>query len=172
MKKKEIMITSILGEGSLCEGNFTANCSIRIDGHVKGSVKTTGALILGATGIVDEDIKAAAVVIGGEVYGNIEAPDKVELTPTAKVFGDITTNLIVIDEKAIFQGKCNMNREVPEKKEKVSARTVRSNRRSAKAAISEALKEIAEMEQETGDEKKAVENKTAENITTNTENAQ
>ena len=102
-----------------------------------------GAELSGVMG----DVQAASVLIGGEVTGDINAPEKAELTASAKVLGDIVTKVIVIDEHAVFQGKIDMNQTIPDKKGKIkAAKTVKAGRKSAKAAIAEALKEVAEEE--------------------------
>lgn len=158
MKKKTVMITTIIGKGAVCGGDFSAGGSARIDGCINGSVKVSGSLIIGATGAVYGDVSATDVVIGGEVIGNVEAPEKVELTTTAKVIGDITTSTIVIDEKAIFQGGCNMNQDAATKRPRPAAKAVRGSKKSAKAAIAEALKEVAaEDHEETASEKESTE---------------
>ena len=147
-KKNEIRITTIIGAGAECNGDFSAEGSVRIDGTVNGSVSASGAVILGATGVVNGDVTAKSAIVGGEVIGNISAPDKVELTATAKVLGDITTNVIIIDEKAVFQGRCDMNQEIPGRKTKPSFKAVRAGKKSAKAALAEALKEVEEANRE------------------------
>lgn len=141
-KNAEVKISTLLGADSECVGNFSAKGSARLDGRVNGDVTVAGDLIVGATGFVRGNITANAVMIGGEVQGDISAPEKTELTETAKVFGDIATGVIVIDENAVFQGKIDMNREMPEKKAKTGARAARAGKKSAKAAIAEALKEV------------------------------
>lgn len=109
-KEQEVKITTLIGEGAELDGGFRAPGSARVDGHVNGSVSVTGTLIVGTTGRINGDVTADAVLIGGEVSGNIKAPQKAELTGTAKVIGDIATAVIVVDENAVFQGKCDMNR--------------------------------------------------------------
>lgn len=148
MKSKEVKINTILGKGTDFQGDFTAEGSVRIDGNVNGNVKLTGTLIVGAAGIITGDVDTEVAVIGGEVLGNITAGQKVELTSTAKVLGDISTKVIVVDENAIFQGKCDMNQEMPDRRKHRAAasKAVRAGRKSAKAAIQEALKEVAEEE--------------------------
>lgn len=145
---KEIKITTIIGKGAECNGDFSAQGSARIDGCVNGNVTVSEALIVGAAGYVNGDISARTLIVGGEVIGNVNAPEKVELTATAKVLGDITTTVIVIDENAVFQGKCDMNQEVPGKRLKPNARALRAGKKSAKAAIAEALKEVEEASRE------------------------
>ncbi len=148
MKKQETQITTIIGAGAVCEGDFSAKGSVRIDGVVNGSVKVTGNITIGATGRINGDVEALSAIVGGEVTGNVSAPERVELIETARLIGDITTAVIVIDEKAIFQGKCDMNQEVSGKKAKPAAKAVRAGRKSAKAAIAEALKEMEAAKEE------------------------
>ena len=109
MKKFDKQITTILGKDAVCHGALNAPGSVRIDGVVEGDVTITGALVVGPSGKITGNVEAASAVIGGEINGNIVAPEKTELTPDAKVIGDIKTGVIVIDEKAVFQGKCDMS---------------------------------------------------------------
>lgn len=171
MKTKEIQITTIIGSGAECNGDFSAKSSVRIDGVINGSVTVTGALTVGATGRILGDVKAQSVIVGGEISGNVDAPERVELTATARVIGDVRTSIIVIDEKAIFQGKCDMNQEVPGKKTRPAASAVRTGRKTAKAAIAEALKEVeaAEKKAEIKAETKAEMTKITEQVQTSAE---
>lgn len=146
-KNTEVKISTLIGKGCELAGDFTAKGSVRIDGKVDGNVTVTGSLLVGAGGCINGNVSAVAVLIGGEVVGNVEAPEKAELTATAKVLGDISTKVIVIDENAIFQGKVDMNQAVPDRKSKSAAsKAVRAGRKTAKAAIAEALKEVEELE--------------------------
>lgn len=166
-KEKQVQISTLIGKGSELAGDFSVEGSARIDGKVNGNVTVTGMLIVGSTGSVSGNVTAKAVVIGGEVLGDVNAPEKTELTATAKVLGDITTAVIVIDEKAIFQGKCDMNQVAPDKKAKSRAvKAARAGRKSAKAAIAEALKEVEEeAKREAKDEATEQEMVSAENTT-------
>lgn len=142
MKKNDVKITTIIGKGAECNGDFTAEGSVRIDGIVNGNVTVTGTLIVGAVGSINGDVSAHSTVVGGEIIGDVSVTEKTELTSTAKVIGNISTVLIVIDENAIFQGSCNMNQEIPEKRPRLSHKTARAGKKSAKEAIEEALKEV------------------------------
>lgn len=152
MKKQEVQITTIIGKGAECNGEFNAEGSVRVDGTINGNVAVSGTLIVGVAGCIVGDIDAKTIVVGGEVNGNLNAPEKIELTSTAKVIGDIVTATIVIDEKAIFQGNCNMNQDVSGKRPRPSSRLVKAGKKSAKAAIEEALKEVEESNAEENSE--------------------
>lgn len=144
MKRAETKITTIIGKGCVLNGDFTAAGSVRLDGCVEGNVTVSGQLVLGATGKIRGNVEASAAVLGGEVNGNVKALERTELTSTARVIGDITTNLIVVDEKAIFQGRCDMNQEEAKPAKRRPVRENRAGRKSAKDALKEALREVEE----------------------------
>ena len=138
MRKNETQISTIIGMNAECGGDFKAEGTIRIDGTVNGNVTVTDTVIVGASGCINGDINAKKVIIGGEVYGNLNVPEKVELTSTARVIGGITTNGLVIDEQAIFQGRCDMNQDAS-KRPKPNRREMKEMQKEAKAAVSDAL---------------------------------
>lgn len=146
--KKEattVRINSILGPGSDFQGSFTAQGSVRVDGVISGDVKVTGTLIVGSTGKICGNVEAEAVIIGGEVQGNIFAPMLAELTETARVLGDVTTKDIEIDEEAVLLGRCNVYEDTPDGKTKLvipkSAKpSDRPVKRTAKEAVEDALR--------------------------------
>ncbi len=105
-------IKTLIGEGCLFEGNLTLSDSTRIDGHVKGNIKSRGVLVLGESGLVEGDISASEVVIYGRIMGNLEA-DRVEIKRNSSVEGDITTRTLIVEEGAVYNGRCSMNREEP-----------------------------------------------------------
>lgn len=160
MKNNEtkVKISTLIGEGAELSGDFSARGSVRIDGTVDGNVDVTGMLILGAMGKINGDVTADSALIGGEVLGNLVVKDKTELAESAKVIGDIATAVIVIDEHAIFQGGCNMNQEVPERKMRGrNAKAVKEGRKTAKTALEEALREVQESEKDAEDSLAAAE---------------
>lgn len=155
-----IRINTMLGTGSEFAGGFTAEGSARVDGIVNGDVKITGTLILGSTGKINGNVTADSVIIGGEIVGNVMAPTKADLTATAKVLGDVTTKVIIIDENAVFQGNCFMYQELPGKTEeqtipKLVKPSDRPNKRTAKEALQDALREVKEEENRESKEESA-----------------
>ena len=162
MKNKDVRITTIIGKGAECNGDFNAEGSVRIDGVINGDVTVNGTLIVGTTGCINGDVNARTAVVGGEIYGNVIMTEKTELTSTARVIGNITTLLIVIDENAVFQGNCNMNQDVSGKRARPSSKAVRAGKKSAKEALAEALKEVEEANRDEG---------TAQNISSSGSNS-
>ncbi|MCD6419640.1 MAG: polymer-forming cytoskeletal protein, partial [Synergistetes bacterium] len=68
-------------------------------------------VIIGGDGEVKADIFSKNVVIGGKVEGNIEAKDRLEVSSTGKLVGNIRANSLKIDEGAVFIGKSEMLKE-------------------------------------------------------------
>ena len=102
-------VGTIIGPGAVIDGPLTTKDSTRIDGTIKGNVTVSGALIIGQEGKVIGTISALNVYVAGEVNGNITASQgKIEISDTGRVIGDITCKGIIIDENAVFQGKCDM----------------------------------------------------------------
>lgn len=102
---------TMIGEGAVFEGMISAPHSIRIDGTVKGKIDTSESLTLGATGVVEADIKAKSAIIGGKVTGNILVEERVELESKSTLIGDIKTRNLVINEGCIFHGTSSMHKE-------------------------------------------------------------
>lgn len=107
-------VATIIGSETSFTGNIASQGTIRIDGRHSGEIMTTGDLVIGENGTVESLIKARNALIAGMVKGNIEVSDKLELLPTAKVYGDIKIGTLIIGEGAIFRGTCSMVNEVPD----------------------------------------------------------
>jgi cytoskeletal protein CcmA (bactofilin family) len=68
---------------------------------------------VGDKGVIKADITAGAVVVHGEVVGNIVATERVELRGHARLFGDIEAPVVVVEEGALFEGHCRMTKDRP-----------------------------------------------------------
>ncbi len=105
-----LILNSLIGEGSEFRGEFKVKDLIRIDGYFKGNILTEGKVLVGKSGLVDTDIRAGIVVIGGTVHGSILAYKRVVLLSTGRLFGDIVTPSLVVEEGVVFEGRCTINR--------------------------------------------------------------
>ena len=102
-------VGTIIGPGAVIDSPLTTKDSTRIDGTIKGNVNISGALIVGQEGKIFGTASGVNIYVAGEVNGNLSAPQgKVEISDTGKVVGDVICKGIIIDENAIFQGRCEM----------------------------------------------------------------
>jgi cytoskeletal protein CcmA (bactofilin family) len=100
---------TIVGTSVKLKGNLKSDGDIIIDGIVTGELKTKGSVIIGKNANIIANIKAKDVVISGAVQGNIEATDRLDITETGKVVGDIAANVLSIAAGALFTGSSKMN---------------------------------------------------------------
>lgn len=114
LEQSNMKVNTIIGTGAVFSGGITVKDTIRIDGEVDGDVKTDATLIVGSSGKIKGNVEAENVFTGGCIYGNVKAKNKVEASSTAQIYGDITTKVLVIDENAVFQGKCDMGQQKAE----------------------------------------------------------
>jgi cytoskeletal protein CcmA (bactofilin family) len=81
---------------------------MRIDGKFHGSIKSKNELIVGESAHIEGDVHVGRVAISGTVVGKIVADQRVEIHRNGKVYSDVETPALVIEEGAIFQGNCVM----------------------------------------------------------------
>ena len=110
-------LNTILGKASSITGNFDIQGSVRIDGVVKGDVRCTDLLTIGAAGSIKGNVRVKNIILAGTISGNIVASEKVELQNKSIVEGDIIAKSLVIEAGAIFHGQCNMKDGSPPKAE-------------------------------------------------------
>lgn len=102
-------ILSILGEGVEMQGELSFSHGIRVDGIIRGKVRSESCLVIGPKGSVQAEVNIRKILINGEFRGSIRASDRVEIHKDGKVYGDLYTPCLIIEAGALFEGKCNMN---------------------------------------------------------------
>jgi cytoskeletal protein CcmA (bactofilin family) len=97
---------NLVAAGTKITGNLNTESDIRIDGEVQGDLHCSNKIIVGTTGSILGKINCINADIMGKVEGIINASEKVSLTSTADLKGDIITKIISIEPGAIFYGNC------------------------------------------------------------------
>ena len=100
--------TSIIAQGCKFDGKVEVRGTLRIEGEFKGDIGTPESLVIGKSGVVHAKVKVKNAIIGGQLFGNIVAENKIELQSGSHVEGDIKTKRLVIDEGVFFEGNCSM----------------------------------------------------------------
>ena len=102
-------IDSLIGAGTVVQGNVMFAGGLRIDGAVDGKVATSnnapGTLVISEHARVDGEVKVSHVVINGAVSGPVIANDYLELQAKARVNGDVLYRALEMHVGAIVQGK-------------------------------------------------------------------
>ena len=116
-RKKNHAIDTLIDETMNIRGSMNFSGGIRLDGRLQGNLTLTdgayGSLIMGPKSKISGDIKTDTAIIAGEVKGNIEVQEFLELHSTAIVNGDIIYGDIEIHAGATINGNITKNK--PEK---------------------------------------------------------
>jgi cytoskeletal protein CcmA (bactofilin family) len=97
-----------IGVGTTIIGDVQSKGDIRVDGTLKGSVNTSGKVVLGKEGTIEGDIVCNSADISGVLQAKITVSQLLSLKSTAKLNGDIITNKLSIEPGASFTGSCSM----------------------------------------------------------------
>jgi len=114
-KQQKDDIVGLLGNGTSFEGVLKFKGTVRIDGNFTGEIDTNGMVIIGNTAMVNAQIRAENIIIHGEMHGEVNAHKKLELKAGGKLFGNVKTSSLTIENGVIFNGHCKMAREEPRK---------------------------------------------------------
>ena len=118
---------TIIGTGTSIDGKIESSDNLRVEGNVKGIVKTKSKIVLGSSALVEGDVFARNAEIQGTVKGKIEVSELLILGEGCKVEGDIITNKLEVRDGASFNGDCSMGvktKEIKLEKETASAPTL------------------------------------------------
>ena len=113
-------VNAYLGKGSRVTGKLNFEGTVRVDGQVEGEVAAQDTLIVGESAIVNAQISGSSVIIKGKVTGDITARKRVEIRAPGKLFGNVTTPSLIIQEGVIFEGHCSMGGEAAKTDRKVT----------------------------------------------------
>ena len=106
---REGVVSGFVGAGTVVSGDAEFKGMLRIDGRFTGRVRSEkGSLIVSAGGVVEANIEVASAKINGTVRGDIIATGRIEFGRSARVYGNIQTPALVIEDGAIFEGSCRM----------------------------------------------------------------
>ena len=105
-------VGAFLGKNTSFEGKMSFEGMVRLDGKFDGEIFSGDVLMIGETANVNAEINVNTLVIDGKVTGNVSATGKIEIHSTGKLYGNITTPALVIEEGGVFEGTCKMDRGV------------------------------------------------------------
>jgi cytoskeletal protein CcmA (bactofilin family) len=114
-----------IGKSVVIKGELNGSEDLTIEGQVEGKIELRqNVLTIGANGKIKAQVFAKAVIILGEVTGNVTATEKVDIRDNGSVDGDIASPRVAIAEGAHFRGAIDMQRAgaKPGEKDKVEAK--------------------------------------------------
>ncbi|MEM7050196.1 MAG: polymer-forming cytoskeletal protein [Acidobacteriota bacterium] len=103
-------LNGFLDRGSHIDGELRFEASFRVDGKVTGTVSSGGTLVVGDSGEVDGKTEVDQVFVSGVLRGAVKARTRIHIAPGGRVYADLDTPALIIEEGAIFEGRCSMER--------------------------------------------------------------
>ncbi len=113
-KKGGGSLNGFLDRGARLEGTLSFDDVFRIDGQFKGTITSEAELVIGEGGVVEGDVRVARLAVSGTMKGSVHAKERVELHAGARVFADIHTPILVVEEGAVIQGPVESGPPSPE----------------------------------------------------------
>jgi cytoskeletal protein CcmA (bactofilin family) len=100
-----------IGKSVVIKGELNGSEDLTIEGQVEGKIELRqNVLTIGPNGRIKAQVFAKAVIILGEVTGNVTATEKVDIRDNGSVDGDIAAPRVAIAEGAHFRGSIDMQR--------------------------------------------------------------
>ena len=107
--KPQNRIDSLIGEGTVVEGNVMFSGGLRVDGRVKGSIIASddqpSTLVLSEQARIEGEIRVSHAVLNGTVVGPVYGSEYVELQAKSRVTGDVHYKTLEIQLGAVVQGR-------------------------------------------------------------------
>ncbi len=101
---------SIITPGTKIKGEINCESDMHINGEFDGNMITSAEVVIGKTGFVTGELKAARLIVAGEFKGQYRG-DFIDILPGGKVFGEIHVKNIIIEPGGIFEGESKIIRE-------------------------------------------------------------
>ncbi len=99
---------SVIDAASSFDGLFRVGNHLRIEGEAKGEIQCHGTLTIAEGALVDAQVRADNVVVAGTLTGEVTCRHRLEVLPTGRVAGTISTGTIVIQAGGIVEDRLQM----------------------------------------------------------------
>jgi cytoskeletal protein CcmA (bactofilin family) len=126
-----------ISQGIRIKGEVTGSEDLFVDGLVDGKLNlTNGSLTVGPNGTVKADVYAREVIVRGKIEGKVTGREKVQLSSTGQVLGEVQTERLAIEEGAFLKGKVEAGKQPAKSSETKAAVAVAPTKTSETAALS------------------------------------
>ena len=108
MKQNLEEINVFWGKNSGFKGRIISEGIFRLDGKLEGEIFHKGILIISETAVIKGKLEVNALTLNGLIEGEVAAKERVEIHAKGKLYGNISTPALVIQDGGIFEGNCKM----------------------------------------------------------------
>lgn len=133
---------AMIGEGISIAGDVTANSNLKVEGRIEGvAVNSSQDVEVAESGVVLASITAREVKIAGAVSGDINGSEKVLISKSGRVQGNITSPRVQLEDGALFRGRIDMNPAEPAGAKKPAGKATEAKPASTASASADSRKE-------------------------------
>lgn len=100
--------SNVIAKETKIVGDLQTQGNVRIEGLIEGMVYSKSKIVISESGVVVGNLMSAESEISGKVTGTVTCSEVLFLKKTALIEGDITTSKLIIENGAVFNGKCQM----------------------------------------------------------------
>lgn len=107
---------AVIGPGIHINGDISGDEDLIIEGRVDGKISLAAHQVsVGQSGEVKADITAKVIKIDGKVKGDLNGTEKVVISRSGNVHGNIVAPRMTLEDGAIFKGSIDMDPSEPAK---------------------------------------------------------
>jgi len=98
--------STVIGPDAHFKGELRFEKGASLLGSFEGQVVTKGDFVVAEGAKLQGEVQAGSIRLDGEVHGNLQASDKIHLSASAKLEGDLQTARLEVVDGAVFIGRC------------------------------------------------------------------
>jgi cytoskeletal protein CcmA (bactofilin family) len=102
-------VATVIGQGIVIEGDISSDEAVVVAGTVRGKLTVDGPVTIEPGAVVEADIGASTLSVGGLVTGNVTASERVDLLHGGRLVGDVKAARLTIADGAVFKGNVDMD---------------------------------------------------------------
>ncbi len=102
-------MATVIGQGIVIEGDISSDEAVVVAGTVRGKLTVDGPVTIEPGAVVEADIGASTLSVGGLVTGNVTASERVDLLHGGRLVGDVKAARLTIADGAVFKGNVDMD---------------------------------------------------------------
>lgn len=99
---------TLIASGSQVHGRIQGQTSVRVAGFFEGEIRIEGLVWIGKHGEVQGTVNARGAIIEGQITGDIDASERIEVRASGRVIGNIRCNKLAMAEGCFVQGEIKM----------------------------------------------------------------
>ena len=122
---------NMITQGTTLDGNIHSQGDFRVEGNIKGDIKTSGKIVVGKTGVINASLDAESADFEGSFSGKLKLTGMLTLRSSAYIEGEVEISKLSVEPGATFNATCIMKGGVKELKKSEEKDSTEKKEKSA-----------------------------------------